>query len=135
MVLRLDTVEAFIEMAYDERPQTWLLILRLDSDRPKRASPMIAEILSTGIPHRWSEAGLAIPLAVAAALVHCGLFNGFDQVALFDDEPLDPAPCPVTATTDRDIGPDEDELLRGWLAAAGATALAADGLGLRTMLP
>jgi hypothetical protein len=82
-----DTVEAFIQMAYEEHPETWLLILWLDSDRPTNTSPMIAEALSSGAPHGWSEAGLAIPLSVAAALVQRGLFNGFDQVALFDDKP------------------------------------------------
>jgi hypothetical protein len=66
-------------MAYEEHPETWLLILWLDSDCPTNTSPMIAEALSTGAPHGWSEAGLAIPLSVAAALVQRGLFNGLTR--------------------------------------------------------
>lgn len=127
-----DSVAEFVSSIASEWPRArWILITWLDSAAPNAQSPTLRHALAGRQGARWLEAGLSVEVDQLSTLVSEEVFNGFDQIVLFEQEPVDVAVCPAIVTTDRDVDAEAEAGLRSWLRSIGATALVADGVGLR----
>ena len=110
----------------------YALITSVDSATELRQLPTGRAIIERRPACRFLGGGLVIPAgALAAVGREFNLFNGFDEVWWFSDEPKVPKPNEVFLVAPLDLREDGVvEELRDWMRASGCELGLGDGVGL-----
>jgi hypothetical protein len=110
----------------------WVLAARLDSALPSPDSPTIKDATWEFADQiEWTAAGLLIPGSRVESVLDQGrLFNGFDEVVIFDQKPIMAPPIETRFTSDEAVPDRVLADLGAYLERHGAVAAAGDGAGL-----